>query len=529
VVWFSDIVIDNSDVERNTDVIYESILTNDAWSEPTIVAELSSPAQPSLSSDLGGTLHMVWNDEKPIGSPLLYTSQIQYSCQDDPPRGVAQALYDVARSEKYRPGDKIVPYCQNRYERLLFTPAPDPAFSDEPALQNGGFDDYNAMINSAKFEVLFATMEYDEDINQDSPGLILANGITELYNKVAANPENYPRGMTVKIVLGNPPRMDVNTDLWRVLSDLRDAGLPEMVNEQIGWRLEIANYKGHMPHSHVKVLVIDGKTAISTGFNYQYHHYPEDHPSGAGEGTVDIGIQVTGPAAQEVLFAFDQLWNNSTQRYCSDLSEPYPLWQWNCEDTDAMVGHVPEVTRYYLADGKTQVFSMLRSEALGLSDEQIARVLANATERIDVMEAMFSMPLVCYLNHLFELCTFEQAMPYIESIIEAAENGAHVRLLLKMTPFLGTEAQIALQIMQDEVEKRGLEDRVEFRVFPVALHAKTFTIDEQVVIIGSQNLHYTAYWEGSGLVEHNLAVVDPEAVADYQRVFDYWWEVAGEK
>jgi len=284
-----------------------------------------------------------------------------------------------------------------------------------------------------------------------------------------------------------------------------------------------------MPHAHVKVLVIDGKTAVSTGFNYQYHHYPIEHPSGAGEGTLDIGIQVTGPAAQDVRLVFDELWDGATQRYCRDLYAPYPLWQWGCVDSEGVPEHVPEVTRYYPAGGDAQVYSMLRSEVLELSDDQIKQVIANADESVDVLQAMFAMPLVCYLNHLYDLCGPEQAMPYIQSIIKAAENGAHVRLLLKMTPFMGTEAAISVEVIYNALRERGIEERVEIRAFPVALHAKTVSIDKEMVIIGSQNFHYTAYGKGVGLVEHNLGVFDPQAVEDYQRVFDYYWDLAGEK
>ena len=142
-------------------------------------------------------------------------------------------------------------------------------------------------------------------------------------------------------------------------------------------------------------------------------------------------------------------------------------------------------------------------------------------------QAMFAFPPVCMLNFLFDLCTIEQAMPYVDGLIEAAKNGAEVRLLLKMTPFLGTEALIAAQIMADELEELELLDNFELRAFPTALHAKTWLIDDKLVIIGSQNFHYTAF--GDGLAEHNLGVLDPQAAEEYKRVFDFYWDEAGEE
>ena len=528
IIWASDEVLDVNGNPRDEAVIYESILSGDEWSQPMIVSSTDGIIQPSLSSAPGGVLHAVWSAGSAAISPLLLTAQIQYSCDGADLTGFSETLYNVGSSKKYRDPDSIVPFCGNQYNRLLFTPFPMPEFSDEEAKPHGGFDDYVDMMLDAEYEVLLATMEYDEDKNEDSPGAVFSRGIVELYNKVAENPENYPRGMNVKIVLGNPPRVEMNTDLWRVLTDIRNAGLPEMVNEEIGWKLEIANFEGHMPHSHVKVFVVDGKTAVSTGFNFQYHHFPTDHPSRAGEGTLDMGIQITGPAVQEVRMVFDELWEGAVQRHCSNLYAPYPLWQWQCRDSAAVPDHLPEVSRYYIAEGDAQVYSMLRNEVLELSDDQIRDVIEQAEESVDVIEAMFAMPLVCYLNHLYDLCGPEQAMPYVQSIIKAAENGAHVRLLLKMTPFMGTEAAISVEVIEEALREAGIEDRVEFRAFPIALHAKTFSVDNELVVVGSQNFHYTAYGENTGLVEHNLGVIDPQAVEDWQRVFDYYWDLAGE-
>ncbi len=56
------------------------------------------------------------------------------------------------------------------------------------------------------------------------------------------------------------------------------------------------------------------------------------------------------------------------------------------------------------------------------------------------------------------------------------------------------------------------------------LHSKSALIDGEFVIIGSQNLHWSAYGEGFGLSEYSLGVGDPDAADQYRRFFDFLWD-----
>ena len=81
-------------------------------------------------------------------------------------------------------------------------PNPDPAFSDEIPKPNGGFDAFAELAQTAQYELLFTTMWYEADNNLDSPGYVLAESVASLYEKLKANPEQYPRGLTVRISNG---------------------------------------------------------------------------------------------------------------------------------------------------------------------------------------------------------------------------------------------------------------------------------------------------------------------------------------
>jgi phosphatidylserine/phosphatidylglycerophosphate/cardiolipin synthase-like enzyme len=533
IAWLSNEVIHTIGTAINRPLIYESIEAADGWTEPAIVARPHPNIQPVMVGNESGVLHQAWSEDLLGSSVLAYASQVQYDCEDTALPRVAQGALSIAQQTQYQPADDIVPYCQNRYDRLLFTPSADPAFSDETPTPNGGFDALAELIRSAEYEALISTMEYSKDLDDDSPGSIVAAGVADLYQQLKQNPSNYPRGLTVRILLGNRPPLgdlELNAMLWRLLSDLRDAGVPEMVNPEIGWRLEVANYEGAWPHSHAKIAVIDGKTLVAAGFNMEYGHLPADHSSGEGEGTADTAIQVTGPIAQDGRRAFDELWEGAVQRHCSNFfpSGPDQLWWLTCRDTEAVSDHVPEVKRYYLPGGDSVAFSLLRTLAYDEADQQAIAALASAEERIDVMHTMFTLPGICILNYLLDVCSTSQAMPYMHSILDALEqNDAHARLLIDLAELKGIENSLALGELQAEIKALGLEDRVEIRPFPGPVHAKVTSIDDQFLIVGSHNFHWSAFGKGAGLAEYSMGVADPEAIGDFQRYFNYYWDKAG--
>ncbi len=102
-------------------------------------------------------------------------------------------------------------------------------------------------------------------------------------------------------------------------------------------------------------------------------------------------------------------------------------------------------------------------------------------------------------------------------------NHARVRILIQSGSIEGLENSFAVKALEDELAARGLSEYVEIRYFDGHVHAKAVLIDDEFLIIGSQNFHYSAFGKG-GLTEYNLGVDDPRAVEDFRRMFDYHWE-----
>ncbi len=527
VLWYTSEITDALGGIREVNVLVESILADSGWSPPSIVAELDGPGDYDMVEDALGALHLAWLKGASGVAAIDYASQVQYVCDDGSLTGIEKAVYDVARNGGYRPDSDIIPFCGNRYEMMIFTPNVEPEFSDREPTTNGAFDNIVDLLKEAKYEVLFATMAYKDAKNHDSPGAVLADGVYELYQMVVANPEDYPRGMHVRLLLGNSPpitEMEVDGQLWLMLKDLQEAGFEKLNNPEVGWKLEVGNYGGAWPHSHVKMMVIDGETVVASGFNHEYKPLPKDHPSGLGLGDADTGIVFSGPIAQQTRRVYEELWEDATVRTCEDLTLPRSVWRIACEDSKGSYTDVAEAMRFAPTEDDAVALSMFRNQTYDESDQQLVAAFESATQSVDIAQAMFSMPMYCNLNYFFDVCTFQDAPPYLQALMQAAENGAEVRVLLTPFPIQNIDNNIAMEIFNAEAVLRGVDDRVELRWFDDLLHAKTAFIDDEFLIVGSQNLHYSAFGKGGGLSEYNIGTSDPDAIEQFQKMFEYFWE-----
>jgi phosphatidylserine/phosphatidylglycerophosphate/cardiolipin synthase-like enzyme len=117
-------------------------------------------------------------------------------------------------------------------------------------------------------------------------------------------------------------------------------------------------------------------------------------------------------------------------------------------------------------------------------------------------------------------------LPPLPSMMRIPYDKAHVRILVKETPFDGIENKIAITELQKELALRGLSDFVEIRFFSGDLiHIKAALIDKEWLVVGSQNFHYSA-WGDQTLTEYNLVTDDPKATAEFERAYNYLWDDA---
>jgi hypothetical protein len=532
LVWYTQEARDTNGVVKPTSMLVESVQQNGEWSEAVIAAQTEAEVLASLLSDADGSMILVWAESADPSGKLWMSNKENYQCSEEDLNPAERAgLEALLGSDTRSPGTEV-PYCRNQFDRIIYTPNPEAGYSDQQITLNGGFDQVSALIEEAEFEALFNVMQYVETKTTPSPGSVLSGSVGKLYQKVKANPEDYPRGMTVRILLGNYPVFSDfiwGSQIIYVIKDLKTVGVEKMVDPEIGWRVEVANYSGVYPHSHNKMIVVDGKLAGSLGFNYNYIHFSKDHPSGEGDNLFDLGMTVTGPVAQDAITHYDDMWRGADQIHCEDLTLPDGQWQDTCEEIKAFNDHVPEVLRAYLPpEGDTNAFSLYRTKEFSEADDFLAASLLASTETIELITANFSMDLHCILNLLVPgFCTLEDAMPYLDSILDAVEkNRTHVRVIMENANSYGLENRVTAKIVYPELVRRGLADLVEMRFFNGRVHAKSALIDDSLIIIGSQNYQYSAWGKGGGLGENNITTSDPDAIAEYKALFETKWQEA---
>jgi phosphatidylserine/phosphatidylglycerophosphate/cardiolipin synthase-like enzyme len=157
----------------------------------------------------------------------------------------------------------------------------------------------------------------------------------------------------------------------------------------------------------------------------------------------------------------------------------------------------------------------------------VSAAIRTAQESLDIFEVNFSLELQCALDtHFPEMCDIDNSLEWMRALVEAVEqNQVPVRVLVTDVNMNGIENAIAIRALRDELAIRGLEEYVEFRYFYGRMHTKSLLIDDELLIVGSQNFHYSAYGE-AGLAEYSLATEDSLAIAEYKRMFDYYWDLA---
>ena len=80
-------------------------------------------------------------------------------------------------------------------------------------------------------------------------------------------------------------------------------------------------------------------------------------------------------------------------------------------------------------------------------------------------------------------------------------------------------------MIEKELASQGLDDLVEVRFFNGRVHMKTALIDQELLIVGSQNFHYSSFSQG-GLLEFVATTDSQTAIEEYQKMFDYYWELS---
>ncbi|MBI0445519.1 MULTISPECIES: phospholipase D-like domain-containing protein [Deinococcus] len=401
--------------------------------------------------------------------------------------------------------------CGNAFVGFLRTP--------RTATQPDAFGVTADQIRGARAEVLLASMEWHA--GEGNPGWTFAQAVRDLYLKVRANPAAYPQGMTVRVALGGFPdfkRPDGATQPLELVRDLTQLGVP-LNDPAAGWRLGVANYR-YFPHSHVKLHVIDGQDVTVAGYNYTGWHLPDTEPG--GKSLHDLGLRMRGPAAQDGVAVFDDLWRNAQQVRCPE-GTPAPEVARRCTLGPPDPPSHPDAARVLTPTGEARAFLLYRRPGFDQADRTLLALFGAARRSLDLMQAQVSPSLKCWYAYLNpDDCPVGEWPAYFRALLEAMERGVKVRALMVDYGTDRAANRSGVALLRLEARRRGLEDRFEPRYVTFNLHTKAMTVDDRMVVAGSMNLHFSS-WGPLGLNEAMLATTDPQAVTEQRASFEDVW------
>ncbi|MFC5847479.1 phospholipase D-like domain-containing protein [Deinococcus petrolearius] len=422
--------------------------------------------------------------------------------------------------------------CGNEVLGLIHFPNPAAAYSAQPHHPQGGFALVQAQLRAARRDIAVANMLWEE--GAASPGAAVARTLAELRRDVQAHPERYPQGLTVRVLLGHSVRLGALTDpaanAFTAARHLLAAGIPLTGDPLPSWRLELADYRYAAPHQHAKLIVVDGQDVIAGGFNLSPMHLPATtrDPAtrqGGGQDLTDLALRVRGPVARHALAAFADGWAHSGLLECRAAPTPQTVRE-VCAFTGR--GTLPLAWRAPApAPGAARVYGLYRRSGYETQDDTVAELFGAAERRIDVMQSQVSGTLGCSLSlTLPGLCRFpEDQLPVWRAAVQAVrERGVTLRLLLDHDPLLQVEGLSLLGSLRAALAPEGLAGHVQARWFAGAggLHAKAALVDGEMLTVGSQNLHFSAFGP-RGLSEYTLATSDPATLRAFGRQFEYEW------
>lgn len=422
--------------------------------------------------------------------------------------------------------------CGNRIEELLHFPNADPAYSAQPRMPGGAFDLLDRELRRTRRELLIANMIWDD--GPDAPGAGIARAIAALRREVAQHPERHPQGVTVRVMLGNSIRLgallDPQASAYSAARHLLAAGVPLTGDTVPGWRLELANYAYVLPYNHLKLVVQDEQEVLAGGFNISYYHVPSASSGGRGLDLTDLGLRVRGPVARHAAAAFRDSWLLSRVLTCTRTPTPATLRR------DCTFSGVPSPSPLpwpaaASVAGEARVYPLYRRSGYTDADDALVALFGAARQSIEVMQSQVSGTLGCVGDLLAARgCAPAVQLPVWQAAVRAVrERGVTLRLLLDYDPVLQAESLALLRGLRAELAQDGLADHVQARWYGTAggLHTKAALVDGQMLLVGSQNLHYSSFGR-LGLGEYSLATSDAGAIQEFRQMFAFEWGRGGD-
>ena len=279
--------------------------------------------------------------------------------------------------------------------------------------------------------------------------------------------DSVKKGIKVQVLLDPVNELPFEEPKQEIMKYLKENGV-----EVLEYPIVQLDDKKRPQINHVKMLLVDGKTAIIGGMNWGTGSWKNR----------DVDVKIEGPAVKKMVEEFQKDWLKSG----GDIKE---------------IPDLPEP----VATGDDAVSVITSSEVPKeqIIHKAILRNIYNAKKYIHV--------------EMFALSDWQ----IINGLIEAQKRGVDVKVILNPLKIDNTEInkQAADRLKAGGVQVRWFIPKLNDR--NQILHAKMGIFDDKETILGSAN------WTGSGLHynrEADVDVLSSRVTKSFDEIFKYDWE-----
>ncbi|WP_422453489.1 cardiolipin synthase [Arthrobacter sp. 7Tela_A1] len=297
------------------------------------------------------------------------------------------------------------------------------------------------------------------------------------------------RGVTVRLLFDHIGTLRVKG--YRKL-------LKELEDSKILWRrmLPIQPLRGHWRRpdlrNHRKILVVDGVIGFTGSQNLVEPGYRKPRNHRIGRNWVELMSRLEGPVVDEINVVFATDWNMETDE---NLEQELSLYEWTSKPGDITCQVVPSGPGF-TTENNLRLFTSL---------------LYSASERISITSPYF-VP--------------DDSLLY--AITTAAQRGVQVELFV---------SERGDQFLVDHAQRSYYEGLLEagIRIWqypaPLVLHAKHFTVDSDVAVLGSSNMDMRSFslnlevsmmMFGGDIVEKMRKIEDTYRSLSKELILDEW-------
>lgn len=401
-------------------------------------------------------------------------------------------------------------FCSNQYQDLTM-------ITQDVDSGRQAFEQMADAIADAHYEVDLATLNWFPSVlpgvkperqagNIILQGLKQDSGLKELYRRFVTDPQDYPQGMRVRILINVGTYVGTTyEDVLEALRSITDTitGTGIELNKVVTygaysttWTVEVGQFRDRsetLHYNHAKLLVVDGRTVIAGGYNV--HNY---YTGIGGPMRDDMGLQVRGAIGFEAQTIFDSLWwGAKLHPFGARVPDPRSIFE---VTNFYVIEHAPQIWSHTLTTD-TAVFSLYRDYIYKGSDRAIVAALDATQQNVNLLQVTFSR----------DVFGFGGALPYEAPLLNAIrDRGVLVRLLTGNGDGLHRKYESNRRTVEAMNKALGsYAGLFQVRIYPDThlIHTKALSLDGQFLIVGSQNLN-NASWGSGGvdLAEYNLGL-----------------------